>query len=36
MMPVTVRWISAVAGSMKVSESYSAFATMSDFSSGVR
>ena len=35
MMPRTVRWISAVRGSMKVSESASALATMTDFSSGV-
>ena len=35
-MPRTVRWISAVFGSMKVSESASALATITDFSSGVR
>ena len=34
-MPRTVRWISAVRGSMNVSESASALATMTDFSSGV-
>src|SRR5574343_1087464 len=35
-MPVMVRCTSAVRGSMKVSESPSALATMTDFSSGVR
>jgi hypothetical protein len=35
-MPVTVRCTSAVTGSMKVSESLAALATISDFSSGVR
>ena len=35
-MPRTVRWTSAVFGSMKVSESDSALATITDFSSGVR